>query len=44
MLAGSTSVRTGILGIGFKLASMLNGSGLIDCGITDEILFIGRFL
>ena len=42
MLAGSTSVRTGILGIGFKLASMLNASGLIDWGIAGKIFLIGR--
>lgn len=41
MLAGSTSVRTGIVGIGFRAASMLKRSGLIFRGITDGKNFIG---
>ena len=42
MLAGSTSVRTGIVGIGFSAASMLKRSGLIFRGITDGINFTGE--
>ena len=41
MLAGSTSVRTGIVGIGFRAASMLKRSGLIFRGITDGRNLIG---